>query len=81
MMPDEKKYTKQDVDLAVIARDIAAVKETVKNIELKLEKNYVTKEELEIFEVQFKIVQRLVYGVVGLILAAVMAALVGVVIK
>lgn len=78
---EDKKYTKQDVDLAVIARDVASVKETVNDIKVKLEKNYVTKEELEIFEVQFKIVQKLVYGVVGLILAAVMAALVGVVIK
>lgn len=80
-LSDDRKYSKQDVDLAVIARDVASVKETVKSIEAKLEKNYVTKDELGLLEVQFKIVQRLVYGVVGLILVAVVTALIGLVLK
>lgn len=60
--------------LAVIANDIAYIKRDVSFINDKISKNFVTREE-------FIPIQRLVYGLVGLILLTVLGAVLSIVVK
>lgn len=59
--------------LDVIANDISYLKDDVREIKAQISSNYVTKD-------QFEPVRRLVYGVVGIILTAVIVALVALVV-
>lgn len=72
------EITQKDLDKAKadgqLTSDILYIKEKVDNIETKLQSNYITKEE-------FAPVKQLVYGMVSLILVAVVGALVTLVIK
>lgn len=77
-MPD-KTYTKADVDFAVMATDLKTVKDTVANISRKLDAEYVTKDELALRDQKIELLQKIVYGVVGLILTAVVGAVVSLV--
>jgi len=61
------------VDLAVIATDISYIKGQITEIKQKLEAEYVTHDE-------FEPVKKVVYGLVSLILVAVVGALLGLVI-
>jgi len=69
MTPTDKQYSKQEVDIALIAKDMAQVKETVKDIKSKLDADYVTRTE-------FEIVQKIVYGMVGVVLLGVLGAVI-----
>lgn len=60
--------------IAVMANDITYLKDTVRHIDEQVSDNYVTKAE-------FNPVQKLVYGVVTLILIAVIGAVISLVIK
>ena len=73
---DEKRYSQDQVDLALIASDLKTVKETVDSVNRKLDANYVTKDELKLTTIQLELLQRIVYGVVGLILTAVIGGMV-----
>lgn len=68
----DKKYTQDQVDLALMAADLEAVKNTVTAINHKLDANYVTKEELKVFILQLEILQKIVYGIVGVVLSTVL---------
>ena len=70
-MPTRKNNGK--VELAVMANDVRRIKTDVIEIKQRLDSKYVTKEE-------FDPVKKLVYGIVALILTAVMGALLGMVI-
>jgi len=61
-------------DISLIKRDIEYIQKDVKEIKEKLESRYVTKEE-------FDPIKRIVYGMVGVILLAVVGALVALVLK
>ena len=63
----------EKTDIAVIKSNMLDIKEDVRDIKEKLEKNYVTQD-------QFEPVKKIVYGLVGLILVAVVGALIGLVI-
>jgi hypothetical protein len=63
----------ETIDLAVAINDISMIKSDVKDIKEKLEAQYVKKEE-------FAIVRNIVYGLVGIILIAVIGALIKLVI-
>jgi hypothetical protein len=63
-----------ETQMAVIAVKIGAIETKVTSIESKLEGHYVTKEE-------FDPVKRLVYGMVTLMLTAVIVALLALVVK
>ena len=54
--------------IAVISNDLAYIKRDIADIKLKLESNYVTKDE-------FSIVKNIVYGMVALVLTSFMGAL------
>jgi hypothetical protein len=64
----------QAIKIAEIGRDIVYIKDKLDNIEDQVGSSYVTKEE-------FEPIKRVVYGVVGLILIAVMGGLVALVVK
>lgn len=61
------------VQLAVIQNDLTYIKEKMNAIDTKVSNNYVTKEE-------FEPIKKIVYGVVSLILVAVVGALVALVV-
>lgn len=67
------KKANDKVELAVIANDISRIKTDITEIKERLDEKYVTKDE-------FEPVKKLVYGIVGLILTAVIGALLGLVI-
>lgn len=67
----EKRYTQSQVDVALMTEKLINIEKKVISIDDKLEKEYVTKDELKITQIQVDLVQRIVYGVVGLILTAV----------
>jgi len=68
-----KTYDNGKISLALIAKDIEYIKKDVSEIKTKIDSDYVTKEE-------FIPVQRVVFGLVALILTAVVGALVGLVV-
>lgn len=67
----EKRYTQSQVDIALITDKLINIESKVNSIDTKLEKEYVTKDELKLTQIQVDLVQKIVYGVVGLILTAV----------
>jgi len=69
MTQTDKQYSRQEVDIALIAKDMAQVKETVRDIKSKLDADYVTRTE-------FEIVQKIVYGMVGVVLLGVLGAVI-----
>ena len=68
-----KKQTNDRVELAVMANDIAHIRTEVSEIKIKIDSRYVTKTECEP-------VRKVVYGIIGLILVAVVGGLLGLVI-
>ena len=74
MMADDK------VELAVIANDISYIKVSIDKINGRLEHEYVTKAELDIVDKKYELTQRVVYGMVGLMLIAMFGAFIKLVI-
>lgn len=72
-MPGQDNNTRDDIKLAVIQNDLTYIKEKLNAVDTKVSQNYVSKEE-------FEPVRKIVYGLVGLILIAVVGALVALVI-
>lgn len=68
-MPDQTDETK----LALMANDLTYIKEKLKAVDLKVSTHYVSKEE-------FEPIKKIVYGLVSLILIAVVGALVALVV-
>ena len=66
--------TKIAVQLAKLENSMEYIKHSVEDIVHKLEKNYVTQD-------QFEPIKRLVYGVVTLVLVAVVGAIMALIIK
>lgn len=67
-------YQNEEVNLALIKQDVSYVKDTVKDIKLQLQSEYVTKD-------QFAPIQKLVYGITGVILVAVVVGLMNILLK
>lgn len=64
---------RDDIKLAVIQNDMTYLKEKVNSIDNKISEGYVSKEE-------FEPIKKIVYGVVSLILVAVVGAIVALVV-
>jgi len=60
--------------IALIAKDISYIKEEVTEIKAKMEKDYVTRHE-------FEPIQKIVYGLVALILVSVIGAVIAMVLR
>ncbi len=67
-----KEYSNTDV--ALLMQGIEFIKDDVRDIKIKLESRYITREE-------FEPIKRAVYGVIGLILTAVVGGLLTLLIK
>lgn len=65
---------RDDIKLAVIQNDLTYIKEKMNAIDTKVSQGYVTKEE-------FEPVRKIVYGLVSLVLIAVVGALVALVVS
>lgn len=68
-----KEINKMGIDLAVILNKVNRIESDVKDITAKLDKDYVTQD-------QFLPVRNLAYGLVGLILTAVVGGLISLVV-
>lgn len=71
-MEDDRR--RDDVRLAELARDMVYIKETLQRIDTHVMANYVSKEE-------FEPIKRVVYGLVSLILTAVVGGLLALVVS
>lgn len=78
---DIKTYTQDQVDLKLLATDMASVKKMVGDINNKLDANYVTKDAMKLMEQKLDLIQKIVYGVIALILTAVVGAVVSLVLR
>ena len=80
-----RKVESQNVQIAVIAEKIDNIESVVADIKKKLEVSYVTKEEflakMTIVEGKYDPIQKIVYGMVTLILTSVVGALLMLVIR
>lgn len=72
-MPSRTKQS-DETQLAVMANDISYIKENIDRLSQKLDENFVTK-------VEFEPIRKIVYGLVTLILIAVVGALLTLVLK
>lgn len=68
-----KKPTPQDIEDALIRQDLEYIKDRVSKIDNQLEANYITRQE-------FAPIQKLVYGMVSLVLVTVFGALLAMVV-
>jgi hypothetical protein len=64
----------QQTKIALIQKDVEYIKEKVDGVDQKVSTHYVSREE-------FEPIKKIVYGLVGLILAAVVGALISLVLK
>lgn len=74
MVAKSTRTPREATQIAVMANDIGYIKSTVKELNDKVDHNYVTKEE-------FAPIQKLVYGLVGLILVSVVVALLSLILR
>lgn len=70
----QKPFRRGNDSIAVIANDISYIKSDISDIKSKLEKDYVTRPELDP-------IKKIVYGLVGLILTGVVGALLALVLQ
>lgn len=68
------RKNKDEINLAIIQNDVSYIKQSVKDLNDKIDEHYVTREE-------FDPIKKLVYGLVALILTAVVGALVAMVVS
>ena len=68
------KLHKEDTQIAVMANDISYIKKSIDELSLKVEHNYVTKDE-------FEPIKKLVYGMVAVVLSSVVATLMTILVK
>jgi hypothetical protein len=68
---------REDVaSLAVAINDISTIKEDVKEIKIKLEQDYVSKEAFDSLREQVTLLRNMMYGVIGIVMVAFIGALI-----
>jgi hypothetical protein len=67
----EKRYTQSQVDVKLITEKLNSIEKKVEVIDAKLSADYVTKDQHKLLETHVLILQKIVYGVVALILTGV----------
>jgi uncharacterized membrane-anchored protein len=70
------RYTQQDVDMAKMAVQVTNIESSVRAINSKLDAEYVTKDVHKLLEAQVELLQKIVYGIIGLILTTVIGGMV-----
>lgn len=74
MTSKSTRTPREDTQIALMSQDITYIKKSVDDLTLKVDHNYVTKDE-------FKPVKQLVYGFVGLVLVSVIGAIMALVVR
>ena len=72
----EKRYTQSQVDLKLMTEKLTNIEKKVIERDRKFEAEYVTKDQLAIVKSELGLLQRIVYGVVGLIITAVVGGMI-----
>ncbi len=67
----EKRYTQSQVDVKLMTEKLTNIEKKVIEIDRKLEAEYVTKDQQAVVKSDLMFLQRTVYGLVGLIITAV----------
>jgi len=75
-----KVYTQEEVDMVRINNKLDNIEKIAKENRDLLKNEYVTKDELALRDQKLELLQKIVYGVIGLILTAVVGALVSLVV-
>lgn len=75
-----KVYTQEEVDMVKINNKLDNIEKIAKENRDLLKNEYVTKDELALRDQKLELLQKIVYGVIGLILTAVVGALVSLVV-
>lgn len=78
MIELEKKIAEVVLSVAVMGTDVGYIKAKIDNITMLVEQKYVTRTE---FDAKFDPVRKLVFGMVGLVLIAVVTAMIALVVK
>ena len=73
-MTSTAKYTKDQVNIALMQEDVKSIKDDVKEIKGGMEAEYVT-------QTEFKPIRNLVYGTVGLFLTSIGGAFIALILK
>lgn len=73
-MKENKEITNMKLDISKLQQDVEYIKETLKEILVKLDTKYITREE-------FGPIKALVFGFAGIVLTAVIGSLVYLVVK
>lgn len=79
-MSDNKTYTQDQVDMVKINNKLDNIEKIALENREMLRKEYVTKDELALRDQKIELLQKIVYGVVGLILTGVVGAIISLVI-
>ena len=74
------KKINNDTNIALINQSLVVIAKDVQEIKDKIEKNYVSKEELELERQRIRNLEKIVYGMVALILIAICGAVIQLVI-
>jgi len=69
-----------ETQIALIFKDVEYMKKKIDHIDKRMDDDYVSKAELETLRTEFKLVQKLVYGLAGVILLTVAGAIIRLVI-
>jgi hypothetical protein len=75
-MSTRKQYTQSEVDVALINEKLTNIQKKVTDIDKKLDADYVTKDQMKIVESELGLLQKIVYGIVGLILTGVIGGMI-----
>lgn len=76
----DKTYTQDQVDMVKINNKLDNIEKIALENREMLRKEYVTKDELALRDQKIELLQKIVYGVVGLILTGVVGAIISLVI-
>lgn len=71
----------EKTDIALIKNDIGYIKEKINSVDYKVSSNYVTKDEYHGTIRRVKLLEKIVYGAVALIVIAVFGALISTVVN
>ena len=75
-MGKEKVFSKVEVDLKILSDKVTNIDLNITEIKKKLEQEYVSKDKLEITNLRVERIEKIVYGVVGTMLIAMILAIV-----
>lgn len=77
----ENSYEEQSKILAVMANDITYIKQDIKDIKVRLDADYVSREEFAAEGERNELVRKIVFGLVSMVMVGFMGAVIALVIR